>query len=73
MNVVKTYGAYVITGVITGTIFAALMQTKTLVLFFAFVVYFLGAYWLLNIDADPKIKKKFSSSLKIIFGFIMEV
>ena len=34
MNVVKTYGVYVITGVLAGTIFAALMHTKTLVLFF---------------------------------------
>ena len=41
MNIVKTYGGFVISGVLAGTIFAALMQTKTLVLFFSFVVYFL--------------------------------
>ncbi len=70
MNVVKTYGVYVITGVLAGTIFAALMHTKTLVLFFSFVVYFLGAYLLLNIDASPKSKKEFNTLPKIIFGFI---
>ena len=70
MNVVKTYGVYVITGVLAGTIFAALMKTKTLILFFSLVVYFLGAYLLLNIDAGPKTKKKFNNLPKIIFGFI---
>ena len=70
MNIVKTYGGFVITGVLVGTIFAALMQTKTLVLFFSFVVYFLGAYLLLNIDTRSKTKKKFNTLPKIIFGFI---
>ena len=70
MNIVKTYGGFVISGVLAGTIFAALMQTKTLVLFFSFVVYFLGAYLLLNIDAGSKTKRKFNTVPKIIFGFI---
>lgn len=70
MNIVKTYGGFVISGVLAGTIFAALMQTKTLILFFSFVVYFLGAYLLLNIDAGSKTKRKFNTLPKIIFGFI---
>jgi uncharacterized protein len=69
MNVVKTYGIYVITGVLFGTIFAALMHTKTLILFFALTVYFLGAY-LLNTDRLNKTKKKFTTLSKIVFGFI---
>jgi uncharacterized protein len=70
INLVKTYGIFVVTGVFAGTIFAAFMQTKALVLFFSFVVYFLGAYLLLNIDAVSKTRKKFNTLTKIIFGFI---
>ena len=70
MNIVKTYGIFVIFGVFCGTIFAALMNTKTLVLFFSLVVYFLGAYLLLNIDTYSKTKKKFKTLPRIIFGFI---
>ena len=33
-NVVKNYGIYVVLGVIIGTIFAATLKTKSLVLFF---------------------------------------
>ena len=40
MNIIKTYGIYVVLGVLFGTIFAALMHTKTLILFFSLVVYF---------------------------------
>ncbi len=70
MNIVKTYGAYVIAGVLSGTIFAALMKTKTLVFFFSLVVYFLGTYLLLNTDTVNKTKKKFSILSRVIFGFI---
>jgi uncharacterized protein len=70
INIVKSYGIFVIAGVLSGTIFAALMHTKTLVLFFSLVVYFLGAYLLLNIDTVNKTKKKFNILSRIIFGFI---
>ena len=46
------------------------MQTKSLLLFFAIVVYCLGAY-LLNIkDKAKKIKPNFSLMPKVILGFI---
>ena len=38
ISIIKTYGLFVILGVLAGTIFAALMQTKSLVLFFSLVV-----------------------------------
>ena len=69
-NIIKTYGIYVIAGVLSGTIFAALMHTKTLVLFFSLVVYFLGAYLLLDTGRVAKTKKKFNAFPRIIFGFI---
>ena len=69
-NIIKTYGIFVVIGVLTGTTFAALMQTKTLVLFFSLVVYFLGTYLLLNSDTAKKTQKKFSIIPRIVFGFI---
>ena len=69
-NIVKTYGIFVVIGVLTGTTFAALMQTKTLVLFFSLVVYFLGTYLLLNSDKAKNTKKEFSIIPRIVFGFI---
>ena len=69
-NIIKTYGIFVVIGVLTGTIFAALMQTKTLVLFFSLVVYFLGTYLLLNSDKAQNTQKKFTIIPRIVFGFI---
>ena len=66
-NIIKTYGLFVVIGVFFGTIFAALMKTKSLVLFFSIVVFFLGTYLLLNIHETKNIKKKFKILPRIIF------
>ena len=47
-NILKTYGLFVIFGVLLGTTFAAAMKTKSLVIFFSVVVFFLGTYLLIN-------------------------
>ena len=70
INIIKNYGLFVIIGVLLGTIFAALMQTKSLVLFFSLVVYFLGTYLLLNSNSIQKNKKKFEILPRVFFGFI---
>ena len=44
-SIVKGYGAFVITGVILGTIFAANLKTKPLILFFSVVVLSLIHIW----------------------------
>ena len=69
MNIIKIYGAFVIIGVFSGTLMAALLKTKFLVLFFAVVVYFFGGYLLL---VNQEIKKTHTFKLyhKVIFGFI---
>ena len=46
-SVVKTFGIFVVIGVLLGTVFASVMKTKILVLFFSVVVYFFGAYLML--------------------------
>ena len=45
-KIVKGYGFFVATGVILGTILAASLKTKPLILFFTIVVYFLAFYLL---------------------------
>ena len=39
LNIIKNYGIFVIIGVISGTILAALLNTKSLLLFFTIIVY----------------------------------
>ena len=68
LNIIKTYIIFVIIGVLAGTIFAALMQTKGLVLFFSVVVYFLGTYLLLSSNKIINSKKKFNLLSRIIAG-----
>jgi len=70
INIIKTYRIFVISGVLIGTIFAALMKTKFLLMFFSIVVYFLGTYLLLLQEKVKEVKKNFGFYPKIIFGFI---
>ncbi len=69
IKIIKTYIIFVIVGVLAGTVFAALMQTKALVLFFSLVVYFLGTYLLLSSNKNINSKKKFNLFSRIITGF----
>ena len=70
INIIKNYGIFVIIGVLVGTIFAALLETKSLLLFFTVIVYLLGAY-LLNIkDKTDKIKTNFKLIPRVVFGFV---
>tara|TARA_B100000579_G_scaffold133181_1_gene107662 strand:+ start:512 stop:1297 length:786 start_codon:yes stop_codon:yes gene_type:complete len=69
-TVIKSYGIFVIIGVLLGTILASMLDTKSLLLFFTIVVYCLGAY-LLNIqEKTNKLKPNFNLSPKIILGTI---
>ncbi len=69
-NIVKTYGLFVVIGVLLGTTFAAVMKTKSLVIFFTIVVFFLGTYLLINSNQQTISKKKFKIHFRIIFGLI---
>ena len=70
-EVVKSYGMFVVIGVIIGTIFAASLKTKSLVLFFSIMILFLGIYLLLIKEKEKNIVIKMKLYLKIIFGFIV--
>ena len=67
-KIIKSYGFFVIFGVLVGTFLAAYLKTKSLLLFFSIVVYCLGAYLLNLQERTKKLKPNFSLSRKIILG-----
>ena len=69
-KVVKSYGSFVVSGVIFGTIFAASLNTKPLVLFFSIIVFILAFYLLCLKEKEKNIKIKMKTSSKIFFGFL---
>ena len=70
-DIVKTYGIFVILGVIFGTIFAASLKTKSLVLFFSIIIFLLGIYLLLLKERKKNIIIKIKLHLKIMLGFLV--
>ena len=68
--VIRTYGIFVVIGVIIGSFFAASMHTKSLVLFFSIVIYLL-ALNLIFLKDKTKIKLKFSLLQRTVLGFIV--
>ena len=69
-NIVKTYGLFVIIGVLLGTTFAAMAKTKSLVIFFTIVVFCLGTYLLITSNQQKISKNKFTLPFRIIFGLL---
>jgi len=69
--IVKSYGIYVITGVIIGTIFAASLKTKSLILFFSIIIFSLSIYLLLLNEKKKNVVIKIKLHMKILLGFIV--
>ena len=65
-NIVKNYGLFVVIGVIIGTIFAASLKTKSLVLFFSIIIFFLGIYLLFLKEKEKNVPIKIKLHLKFI-------
>ena len=70
-DIVKSYGMFVIIGVIFGTIFAASLKTKSLVIFFSIVIFLLGIYLIALKEKEINIKLNIKLHLKIVFGLIV--
>ena len=70
-DIVKSYGIFVILGVLLGTLFASLLKTKSLVLFFSIVIFLLSIYLLLLKEKEKIVIKKIKLHLKIILGFLV--
>ena len=69
-SVVRTYGMFVVIGVIIGSFFAASMHTTSLVLFFSIVIYLL-ALNLIFLKDKTNIKIKFNLIQRTVLGFIV--
>ena len=69
-NIVKSYGGFVILGVILGTLFASSLNTKPLVLFFSIVVFILAFYLIFLKEKEKNIKLTIKLRSKIFFGFL---
>ena len=70
LKIVRDVGLFVIVGVIIGTIFAANLKTKPLILFFTFVVYIFSFYLLFFKEKEKDINFKMGPLSKIISAFI---
>ena len=70
-NIVKSYGVFVVLGVIIGTIFAASLKTKALVLFFSLVILLLGIYLLLIKEKKSNLIIEMKLYLRVMLGFIV--
>lgn len=68
-DLVKSYGLFVVLGVIIGTIFASKLNTESLLLFFSIIILFLGLYLILLKEKKVKLRIKVSLLNKIFFGF----
>jgi uncharacterized protein len=70
-NIVKNYGIFVISGVIAGTVFAASLKTKSLVLFFSIIILFLAIYLIILKEKEKNLIIEIKLYLKIILGFVV--
>ena len=70
-DIVKSYGIYVVIGVIIGTLFAASLKTKSLILFFTIIIFLLGIYLLLLKEKEKNVIIKIKLHLRIILGLIV--
>jgi len=68
--VVKSFGLFVVLGVVLGTIFASALKTQQLVLFFSIVTFCLGNYLIFLKEREISSVSVFKTHYKVIFGFI---
>ena len=69
-NIVKTFGFFVVIGVILGTIFAAGLKTTSLILFFSIVTMFLAIYFLITKEKINPEQKKITLIFRVVCGFL---
>ena len=70
-SIVKSYGIFVVLGVILGTVFAASLKTKSLVLFFTTIIFILSFYLLLLKEKETNVIIKIKLHFKIILGLLV--
>ena len=68
-KIVKTFGLFVIFGVILGTAFAANLKTSSLILFFSVMTMFFSMIFLISKEKINPKKREINLLLRIILGF----
>ena len=69
-ELVKVYGHFSILGVILGTVFASFLETKSMLLFFSSIIFFLGFYLLFLKEKESKILISIKLKYKVFFGML---
>ena len=68
-EVIKTFGIFVVLGVILGTIFAANLKTSGLILFFSIMTMIFSLFFLISKEKTNPVKKEINLPIKILSGF----
>lgn len=69
-NLVKTFGAFVVIGVIIGTIFAVSLKTSSLILFFSIMTMIFAIYFLIEKEKTNPAPRKINLINRVILGFL---
>jgi len=69
-RLVKTFGVFVIIGVIIGTIFAVSLSTSSLVLFFSIMTMIFAIYFLIEKEKINTAPRKINLAYRVILGFL---
>ena len=69
-NLVKSFGLFVIIGVVVGTIFAVNLKTSSLILFFSFMTMIFSIYFLIEKNKINPLKRKINLLFRLILGFL---
>ena len=69
-NIVKTFGFFVVIGVVIGTIFAVSLKTSSLVLFFSIMTMIFAIYFLIEKEKINPELRKINLIYRVICGFL---
>jgi uncharacterized membrane protein YfcA len=70
LSIVKTFGVFVATGVVLGTIFAVSLKTSSLVLFFSIMTMFFAIYFLMAKEKINTPLREINLIYRVICGFL---
>jgi len=69
-SIVKNFGAFVVIGVVLGTIFAVSLKTSSLILFFSIMTMFFAIYFLMEKENINPAPREINLIYRVICGFL---
>ena len=69
-SIVKTFGVFVVIGVVFGTIFAVSLKTSSLILFFSIMTMIFAIYFLIEKEKISSTPRKINLIYRVICGFL---